>query len=129
MVSDIRRRLRLLTPSERGAFAVLTGLSLLNTFLEWVGGASVFLLVGTLSRPDEVARHRMIAPLLAALGVSGPKGTRIAAVAGMAGFHLLRVIAGLLLLRYQTRQGMAVRAALMSRVFELYLRAPWLLHV
>ncbi len=121
---EVVRRFRLLSPAERrrGLHLVTLGVGL--TFLEWLGGASVFGFVALLARADEVAAHPTLAPVLGFFGGASPTSARTAVALAMGLFHLLRVATLLALTRARVRLRGEIGASLSGRLIEAHLDAP-----
>jgi len=117
------RRVRVLTPWERRRGVWLLVLAAAMTGLEWLGGASVFVFIELLSRPDAMTAAPALSPLLAP-DATDPGSARAIALGLMGAFHLGRIGVLLGLGRARKRLRGSIGHSLSGRLVDAHLAVP-----
>ncbi len=129
LVTEVRRRMALLTPRERVRWAVLLPIGAATAALEAAAASLIYGLIAVVSSPDDAAGLAIVAQAGAVLARAG--GGSIAVGFAAAAAAVLLVKSGLLLLgaAYRARAAGETAAALSTRVLRAYLTAPYIFHL
>lgn len=125
----ILTRFRLLSVAERRIWSVTAALGLLAVILEMATGGVVYALIAFLTNPENAQSRPLLAPVLARLP-SGASTSRTMALLLLAGLvHVLRTLFQLGIGHAQTVLSSRATFALSTRLYSLYMRAPYSLHL
>lgn len=127
MISEIRRRFRLLPPAQRVRWASMAPLGFASAALEAAAGTLVFALLALLLDPD--ADGRLVALIRSALPSSSPRGTLVSLTLLVAIVHIARNLLTIGYAWWRARVAAHDAADLSARMLRAYLSAPWPFHL
>jgi ABC-type multidrug transport system fused ATPase/permease subunit len=128
-VTIARKLYEILTPSERGAAALLLGLMLIGMVLETLSVGLIVPVITLLTQPAYIERFPALEPLLAALGNPSHESIVIGTMIGLVAVYLSKAMFLAFLAWHQTRFAFGVQAQVSQRLFTIYLRQPYTFHL
>ena len=128
-VRETVRRCRYLLRQEKlWRWILVILLAILVTVVEATGAVAVFLLIGLIVAPDAPITLPIVGSLEDFAGDIPREDLIISLAIGVAGFFILRAIVIMVQLYAQDRLGQNAGARLSTRLFDAYLRMPYVLH-
>jgi ABC-type multidrug transport system fused ATPase/permease subunit len=128
-MTTLRAVFRLLTPSERRRGVTLVGLMLVGMVLETLGAGVVIPAVALLTQNDLTTRYPRLAPVIQWLGNPSQATLVTEGMVALVAVYLVKAVFLAFLAWRQTQFGYSVQASLSQRLFEIYLRQPYVFHL
>lgn len=129
MLAAFLERYRLLSPSERRGWLLLSSLALFTVGIETLMGGLVYSSIAYLNRPDTAQYSTIMGFIVQRLPGETSAQKSIAFLVLLGVVHLVRSIAQIGLGRAHLRLATGTAYSLSCRLFDLYLAAPYAFHL
>ncbi|MBX7185729.1 MAG: ABC transporter ATP-binding protein/permease [Vicinamibacteria bacterium] len=129
MLAAFLERYRLLSPSERRAWRLLSVMALFTVGVETLMGGLVYSSVAYLTRPETAQYSTIMGFIVARLPGETAGQKSIAFLVLLGAVHLVRSVAQIGLGRAHLRLATGTAYSLSCRLFDLYLAAPYSFHL